>query len=91
MVESLVLACGWVGLEVGWEGEDMGLAGDEAEGLAGCFTEKCCGNEAGSNLRRIDSCITQLKVQGPSGTYHEGKEEEEEALLVLHFRARHHS
>ena len=26
------------------------------------FTERCCGNEAGSYLRRIDSCITQLKT-----------------------------
>jgi len=26
----------------------------------------CCGNEAGSYLRLIDSCITQLKAQGPA-------------------------
>ena len=33
--------------------------------------------EAGSHLRRIDSCITQLKAQGPSRTCNESKEEEE--------------
>ena len=34
--------------------------------------------EAGSNLRLIDSCITQLKAQGPSMNCNESKEEEEE-------------
>ena len=38
----------------------------------------CCGTEAGSYLRLIDSCITQFKVQGPSRTCNESKEEEEE-------------
>ena len=33
--------------------------------------------EAGSYLRRIDSCITQLKAQGSSRTCNESKEEEE--------------
>jgi len=33
-------------------------------------------SEAGSYLRRIDSCITQLKGQGPSRTCNESKEEE---------------
>jgi len=37
--------------------------------------------EAGSYLRFIDSCITQLKAQGPSGTCNESKEEEERQLL----------
>ena len=32
----------------------------------------------GSYLRRIDSCITQLKAQGPARTCNESKEEEEE-------------
>jgi len=32
--------------------------------------------EAGSYLRRIDLCITQLKAQGPSRTCNESKEEE---------------
>jgi len=32
--------------------------------------------EAGSYLRLIDSCITQLKAQGPSRTCNESKEEE---------------
>ena len=31
----------------------------------------------------IDSCITQLKAQGPSRTSNESKEEEEEDLLLL--------
>ena len=29
-------------------------------------------------MRLLDSCITQLKAQGPSGTCNESKEEEEE-------------
>jgi len=33
------------------------------------------GSEAGSYLRCIDSCITQLKAQGPSRTCNESKEE----------------
>ena len=37
--------------------------------------------EAGSHLRLIDSCITQLKAQGPSRTCNESKEEEEEEGL----------
>ena len=39
--------------------------------------------EAGSYLRPIDSCITQLKAQGPSRTCNESKEEEEEGAFVL--------
>jgi len=42
------------------------------------FTEMCCGTEAGSYLRLIDSCITQRKAQRPSRTCNESKEEEEE-------------
>jgi len=34
-------------------------------------------SEAGSYLRSIDSCITQLKAQGPSRTCNESKEEED--------------
>ena len=34
--------------------------------------------EAGSYLRLIDSCITQLKTQGPSRTCNESNEEEYE-------------
>jgi len=41
--------------------------------------EMCSGTEAGSYLRLIDSCITQLKAQGPARTCNESKEEEEEA------------
>ena len=40
----------------------------------------CSGSEAGSYLRSIDSCITQLTAQGPSRTCNESKEEEEEDL-----------
>jgi len=36
------------------------------------------GSEAGSYLRLVDSCITQLKAQGPSRTCNESKEEEQE-------------
>ena len=36
----------------------------------------CSGTEAGSYLRLIDSCITQLKAQGPSRICNESKEEE---------------
>ena len=39
------------------------------------LTGVCCGTEAVSYLRRIDSCITQLKVQGASQTCTERKEE----------------
>jgi len=35
------------------------------------FTEMCCGTEAGSYLRLIDSCITQLEAQGPCRTCNE--------------------
>ena len=42
----------------------------------------CCGNEEGSYLRLIDSCITQLKAQEPSRTYNESKEEERENKSV---------
>ena len=41
--------------------------------------EVCCGTEAGSYLRLIDSCITQRKAQGLSRTCNERKEEEEQA------------
>ena len=34
-------------------------------------------NETGSYLRLIDSCITQLQAQGPSGTCYESEEKEE--------------
>ena len=37
----------------------------------------------GSYLRLIDSCITQLKAQGPSRTCNESKEEEEEGAVGL--------
>ena len=37
--------------------------------------------DAGSYLRLIDSCITQLKAQGPSRTCNESKEEEKKKNL----------
>ena len=36
--------------------------------------------EAGSYLRLIDSCIPQLKAQGPSRTCYESKEEDEDTV-----------
>jgi len=44
------------------------------------FTGMCSGSEAGSYLRLTDSCITQLKAQGPPKTWHESKEEEKRKL-----------
>ena len=41
---------------------------------------RCSGSEAGSYLRLIDSCITQLKAQGPARTCHESKEEEKKRV-----------
>jgi len=38
------------------------------------------GTEAGSYLRLIDNCITQLEAEGPSRTCNENKEEEERVL-----------
>ena len=43
----------------------------------------CCGAEAGSYLRLIAPCITQLKTQGPSRTCNESKEDEEERTSTL--------
>jgi len=50
------------------------------------FTEMCCGTEAGSYLRLIDSCITQRKAQGPSRICNESKEEEEEEEVMKWIR-----
>jgi len=47
--------------------------------------EMCSGSETVAYLRLIDSCITQLKAQGPSRTCNESKEEEEEDALVIIF------
>ena len=41
--------------------------------------EMCSGFEAGSHLRLIDGCITQLKAQGPSRTCNESQKEEEDS------------
>jgi len=45
---------------------------------------ECRVTEAGSYLRLIGSCVTQLKVKGPSGTCNESKEEEEEEVGLTH-------
>jgi len=44
----------------------------------------CSGSEAGAYLRLIDSCITQLKAQGPSRTCYESKEEAEKHPRKAH-------
>ena len=47
-------------------------------------TEMCSGSEAGSYLRLIDSCTTQLKAQGPSWACNESQEEKDlDARSVL--------
>ena len=40
------------------------------------------GTPGGANLAHIDSCITQLKAQGPSRTCSERKEEVEEEEIT---------
>ena len=44
-------------------------------------SEMCSGSEAGSYLRLVDSCITQLEAQGPSRTCNASKEEEEKGRV----------
>ena len=44
--------------------------------VRGSYQDMCSGSEAGSYLRLIDSCITQLTVQRPSRTCNESKEED---------------
>jgi len=58
----------------GWHGgrDHHGLAVSPQPYTGVVVTEAC------SYLRLIDSCITQLKAQGLSGTCNESKEEEEE-------------
>ena len=41
-----------------------------------------CGTDAGSYLRLIDSCITQLKAQGPSRTCNESKEKKKHRVFI---------
>jgi len=60
----------------GFQGFRVRGWGSIVEGL-----EICSGSEAGSYLRLIDSCITELKAQGPSRTCNESKEEEEETCF----------
>ena len=46
------------------------------------MAEICSGSEAGSYLRLIDSCVTQLKAQGPSSKEVVEEEEEKEETGV---------
>ena len=48
-------------------------------------------SEAGSHLRLIDYCITQLEAQGPSRTCNESKEEEDTLSCWLLSRPMHYS
>ena len=56
-----------------------GLSMDRPRGL---FCTLPSGSEAGSYLRLIDSCITQLKAREPSRTCNESKEEEKKTVRV---------
>ena len=60
----------------------MGQGGFEREARLGSKSrvQGHCRGKLVSYLRLIDSCITQLKAQGPSRTCNEGKEEEEASL-----------
>ena len=60
-------------------GNHGGRAGSTEEKIkSDPLAETCSGSESGSYLRLIDSCITQLKAQGPFKTCNESKEEEAE-------------
>jgi hypothetical protein len=52
------------------------------------YTEIHCGSEAGSYLRLIDSCITQLKFQGPSRACNESNEDIQDPVLAASTRRR---
>ena len=56
----------------------------EGEPAGGLVFKMCCGTEEGSCLRLVDSCITQLKAQGPSRTCNESTEDKEGFYLRLH-------
>ena len=47
------------------------------------ITSMCSASEAGSYLRRIDSCIIEVKTQGPSRTCNESKEDEQNKKSYL--------
>ena len=59
------------------------LVREHPSGIESCtdLVQFSISTETGSYFRLIDSCITQLKAQGPSRTCNESKEEEEEASL----------
>jgi hypothetical protein len=76
--EELTLRYPHEGPCVGRFVEDLGATGEAVPRYARFyFTEMCSASEEGSYLRLIDSCITPLKVQGPSRICNESKEEEE--------------
>ena len=49
----------------------------------GAGLARCSDSEADSHSRPIDSCITQLKGQGPSRICNESNEEEEEGISAV--------
>jgi len=49
--------------------------------------EKCSYSQVSGGLGLIDSCITQLKAQGPSRTCNESEEEDEEGFRGVLFEA----
>ena len=51
---------------------------DSTDEVVGQHDDACSGCEASSYLRRIDSCITQLKAQGPSRTCNESKDDDDD-------------
>jgi len=51
--------------------------------VSGLVSRLYSGSEAGSHLRLIDSCITQLMAHGPSRPCNESKDEEVEGWACL--------
>ena len=72
IIELPSLVCGTNSSTLEAKDADLGAAKAENRGVVA--------TEAGSYLRLIDCCITQLKAQRPSRTCNESKEEEEEDL-----------
>ena len=52
---------------------------DRLRASLACPSEPCSASEAGSYLRLIDSCFTQLQAHGPSKTCEGSKDEEEQS------------
>ena len=66
----------WSHLQQELENENRGFG--RGVRVGGRTSSVCSGSKAGSYLRLIDSCITQLKAQGPSRTCKKSKKEEED-------------